>query len=279
MSQFDEYIAGILDGVRLSKARRAELEEELRDHLEALKNDLMDEGLSPEEAGTAAIAEFGSSDMINKIYKKRFTFYMSMKDSLNRHRLLKGTLSWAYTIIMVFIISMMLRSYAFASTQVRQCSMQDTLYEGQRLILWKVDYYFSGPRRGDIVIINTEKEKGDFLFYENTREFFEDLFNGEPEDLNRLVKRVIGLPGDTIDIRDGKVFINDSIYEESYVKGVTYPRSISFPVTVPEGFCFVMGDNRENSLDSRDLGFIPLERIEGKAIFRIWPLDKFGVID
>jgi signal peptidase I len=157
--------------------------------------------------------------------------------------------------------------------------MQDTLYEGQRLIESKIPYYYSEPKRGDIVIINSELEKGAFkVFVANTKELIESFNKNEEEDNKRLIKRVIGVPGDTIDIKDGKVYINGELYEEAYVKGETYPNSMEFPIIIPEKEYFVMGDNRENSMDSRDIGLISIDKIEGKAVIRLWPLDKFGEI-
>lgn len=94
----------------------------------------------------------------------------------------------------------------------------------------------------------------------------------------RLVKRVIGIPGDEIDIKDGYVYLNGSILEELYVKGETYSRDKEFPIKVEEDTVFVLGDNREVSKDSRNFGLVKINQIEGKAIFRISPFNRFGFI-
>ncbi|MFB9324554.1 signal peptidase I [Paenibacillus aurantiacus] len=162
---------------------------------------------------------------------------------------------WTITLSIAIVGSLLIQNYAIAQTEVVNVSMQGTLYEGQRLIEDKVSYRLDAPERGDIVIING------------------------PEYELRLVKRLIGLPGDVIDIREGQLYINGEPQEEKYVKGSTYAGSLSMPYTVPEGHVFVMGDNREHSTDSRDLGPIALSSLEGKAIFRLWPLNVFGQLD
>ena len=103
-------------------------------------------------------------------------------------------------------------------------------------------------------------------------------FTGKIEK-NNLIKRVIGVYGDIIDIKDGQVYVNGKPQKEEYTKGSTTTGSmLRFPVEVPEGKVFVLGDNRENSLDSRDLGFVDIAQIKGKAFFRVMPFNRFGQI-
>jgi signal peptidase I len=115
-------------------------------------------------------------------------------------------------------------------------------------------YVFHGPQRGDIVVLQDPRKP-------NTD----------------LIKRVIGLPGETIEIREGKVFVNGFLLEEPYIK--TPWRYTGAKTTVPAGMYFVMGDNRDNSLDSRSpsVGFVPKDLIIGKALVTYWPSDRFGV--
>ncbi|CAM3495504.1 signal peptidase I [Marinicrinis lubricantis] len=167
----------------------------------------------------------------------------------------KEVKEWVISIAAAFIIAILIQNYAVAQTQVEQDSMQNTLFEGQRLIEDKITYYFQNPKQGDVVIISGSE-------YEH-----------------RLVKRVIGLPGDVIDMKDGNVYVNDEQLEEPYAKGVTYPNGMTVPYTVPKDHYFVLGDNRQISLDSRALGPIHEDDIEGRVIFRIWPLSEFGSID
>lgn len=159
---------------------------------------------------------------------------------------------WTLTIAGAVAISLLIQNYAFAQTEVHNISMEGTLVEGQRLIEDKVSYRIGEPERGDIVIISG------------------------PESELRLIKRLIGLPGDTIDMKAGKLIRNGEELDEPYVKGMTEPQGLELPYVVPEGKVFVLGDNRERSMDSRELGPIAISSLEGKAIFRLWPLSEFG---
>lgn len=279
MDKFRNYISVILKGVHISKIRRKELEEEICDHLEMLKKELIKEGYSEKDAELEAIKRFGEMEDIRNGFKKVFTPYNRLKEIINQKRFLRESLQWTGSVIGALIISLSIRSYVFAAAEVQQCSMQNTLYEGQRLIESKIGYYYSEPKRGDIVIINEQSEKGVFnVFAENTKEFIQKFYNKEENEKNRLIKRIIGVPGDEIDIKDGKVYINGQVYNEPYVKGDTYPKNMKFPIIITEKQYFVLGDNRENSMDSRDIGLISIDKVEGKAVLRLWPVDKFGSV-
>jgi signal peptidase I len=134
---------------------------------------------------------------------------------------------------------------------VYDISMQPTLVAGQRLIVVKPVYNFKGPERGDIIIVRPPNEP--------KREF---------------VKRLIGLPGDTVEVKGGTVFVNKVPLDESYIK--EKPRYTLAPVKVPDDNYFVLGDNRNNSSDSHLGWTITGDRIVGLAWLRYWPLDKFG---
>ncbi|WP_010250016.1 signal peptidase I [Acetivibrio cellulolyticus] len=277
MGKFEDYIGVILKQRHISKIQRAELEEEIRDHLEMIKKELIDEGYSEKQAEAIAVKRFGEAEDIKKRFRNVFTPFRMFKDAIGQKRLLVESIQWATTFVVAILVSMTIRSYAFAATEVRQCSMQSTLYEGQRLIESKIEYYYSEPQRGDIVIINDEAETGVIsTFVANTKEFIDKVF--KKDEKYRLIKRVIGLPGDEIDIKDGKVYINGELYNEPYVKGSTSPKDMEFPIKIPDNEYFVMGDNRENSMDSRDFGLISNDKIEGRAVLRLWPLDKVGGI-
>lgn len=279
MDKFRNYISVILKGVHISKIRRKELEEEICDHLEMLKKELIKEGYSEKDAELEAIKRFGEMEDIRNGFKKVFTPYNRLKEIINQKRFLRESLQWTGSILGALIISLSIRSYVFAAAEVQQCSMQNTLYEGQRLIESKIEYYYSEPKRGDIVIINEQSEKGVFnVFAANTKEFIQKFYNKEENEKNRLIKRIIGVPGDEIDIKDGKVYINAQVCNEPYVKGDTYPKNMKFPIIIPEKQYFVLGDNRENSMDSRDIGLISIDKVEGKAVLRLWPVDKFGSV-
>ncbi|MGC4190319.1 MAG: signal peptidase I [Thermomicrobiales bacterium] len=122
------------------------------------------------------------------------------------------------------------------------------------------DYLFGGPKRGDVIVFNPPIPNNDKPF----------------------IKRVIGLPGDTVEIRDGGVYVNGARLDEPYLDGKQSicDRNMSYcgPLTVPEGEIFVMGDNRTNSEDSRYFGPVPIKNVIGKAWVTYWPKDDIGVV-
>ena len=185
---------------------------------------------------------------------------------------------WIVTLIGAFVLVMLLNTKVFATTRVQQSSMQDTLMEGQHLFVEKLTYKFVNPVKGDIIVFIENKSVNGFI--EEIKIFMTDVkevFKPVNEKSNvRLVKRVIGTPGDLVDIKDGKVYVNDVELDEPYVKGETNKRDFQLPVTVPYGKYFVLGDNRGVSKDSRIFGFIDKSQVEGKAVFRFWPYDKVG---
>jgi signal peptidase I len=190
--------------------------------------------------------------------------------------IVKEIFEWIAYFVSAVIIASLLQSQLFALTTVHQSSMQNTLFEGHMLIMNKVSYYFIEPQKGDIIVfLNGENTEG---FINKYRIFIKDvqLRFRKSYRMNRLIKRVIAVAGDTVDIRDGKVYINGEVIEEPYIKGSTPSMSDIYPLTLKDGEFFVMGDNRENSSDSRSFGPIKRENIEGRAMFRIFPFTKIG---
>ncbi|NJD03562.1 MAG: signal peptidase I [Ruminiclostridium sp.] len=173
---------------------------------------------------------------------------------------------------------MLLNTKVFATTAVLQSSMQDTLMEGQHLFIDKLTYNFAYPKKGDIIVFIENKSINSFadeikVFLTDVKEVFKPI--NEKSNI-RLVKRVVGTPGDLVDIKDGKIYINGVEQNEPYVKGVTSKRDFQLPDKVPYGKYFVLGDNRGVSKDSRSFGFIDRSQVEGRAVFRFWPMDTFG---
>lgn len=134
-------------------------------------------------------------------------------------------------------------------------SMVPTLEVGDRVLVNKFIYRFTEPERGQVVV-------------------FESVDNPDED----LIKRVVGLPGDTIAVRDGTLFVNGEPQKEPYTNKAVPDNSFYAPTEVPEGNVFVMGDNRTNSADSRYFGFLPKENIEGEAFLRFWPPSRIGLL-
>lgn len=181
-------------------------------------------------------------------------------------------------IIGALFLGVLLNSQVLAIADVRSVSMQDTLAEGEKLFVNKLAYRNSDPKRGDIVIFLKGEEVDGFS--ERFIVSFQDItsqFKSEQRE-NRLIKRVIGLPGEKLEIKDGKVYINDEAIEEEYVRGITFPDMMNESVIIPPDMFFVMGDNRLWSSDSRRFGMVEKNSIEGKAVFRFWPFDKITTL-
>jgi signal peptidase I len=155
------------------------------------------------------------------------------------------------TILWALVLALILRTFVVQAFWIPSGSMIPTLLPGDRVLVAKFWYSFTEPKRGQIIVFEY------------------------PVDPKRdFVKRVIGLPGDVVDIRDGVVYIDGNPLSEPYVQ---YHDSYDMESTrVPEDEYFVMGDNRPNSQDSRFWGFVPEENIKGPAFFRYWPLTRVG---
>jgi signal peptidase I len=197
---------------------------------------------------------------------------------MNYKKIINEIKGIALTILGSIIIVAIVNTEVLASAKVQQESMENTLYNDEKLIVDKVSYNFTAPKREDIIIFFDNDEKRNILEegYEYLKEIASISYNTDTR--TRLVKRVIGIPGDEIDIKDGYVYLNGSILEELYVKGETYSRDKEFPIKVEEDTVFVLGDNREVSNDSRNFGLVKINQIEGKAVFRISPFNRFGFI-
>ena len=198
----------------------------------------------------------------------------------NEKPILKEIGSWIVVIVVALVLSLFIDSTIIAKAEVEQSSMENTLFEGQQLIVNKLSYAFDEPKRGDIIIFLENEEKGNII--DNFIRSVKNRFSSSDEiaaEQERLVKRVIGVAGDEIDIQNGYVYINGERLEESYVNGITLPGNLKLPITVGEGELFVIGDNREVSRDSRDFGPIDVKQVEGKAVFRVYPFNQIGKVE
>ncbi|MFD1017975.1 signal peptidase I [Thalassobacillus hwangdonensis] len=162
-------------------------------------------------------------------------------------------LEWLKAIVIAIVLAFTLRTFFFATSIVEGASMDPTLESGERVMFNKIIYYLDEPERGEIVIID--------------------------RPLKSYVKRIIGLPNETVEIRDHELYINGKKQKQSYLKDQAIQETMDYgPVKVPEGHYFVMGDNRGISKDSRNgLGYIKENEIIGRTELIIYPLDKWGL--
>lgn len=196
-------------------------------------------------------------------------------------KILKEILGWVLAIILPVILVFALNIFVFTISSVSQDSMRNTLIPGDVVFYSRLSVGLDKLRRGDIILFLTNgKEMNSFAdkFKQKIRDVT-DVITGRGQTTERYVKRIVGLPGDVIDITaDGSVYVNGEKENKAYVRGLTPPRGMDYPITVPENCLFVMGDNREASKDSRDFGCISIKSVEGKAVFIVWPLSKIGKI-
>jgi signal peptidase I len=170
------------------------------------------------------------------------------------------------------VLALGIRTFVADSRFIPSGSMLPTLQIDDRLIIDKISYRFTNPVRGDIVVFNPtaqlETEKDD---------------DGKQKHKEAFIKRIVGLPGDRVDVKGGKVYINNRVLTENYLDEPPAYKWSSTELTpdgiVPPGNYLVLGDNRNNSYDGHYWGFLPKEKIIGKAIVRFWPINRVGRID
>jgi signal peptidase I len=159
----------------------------------------------------------------------------------------------AETVVPAIVIAVLIHVFLAQATRVYGQSMEPNLHTDMRLVVEKLSYRLHTPERGDIVVLRVR-----------------------PED-EMLIKRVIGLPGDQVEIRDGRVYVNEQPLDEPYLDQET--RGNLAPRVVPPLHVFVMGDNRRASNDSRSFGPVHIDNIVGKAWLSYWPPDAIGTVD
>ena len=164
---------------------------------------------------------------------------------------------WVIIILIAAAIAITLTIFVFDTRIVPTGSMRTTIIENDRMINYKLAYISSPPQRGDIIVFEPPPELN------------------ESDD---LLKRIIGLPGETVEIKNGGVYINDELLDEPYLQ--SKPTYTFAKIGIPEGYYFVLGDNRNSSFDSHAWlnPYVPAENIKGKIVFRYWPLSRFGTV-
>lgn len=207
---------------------------------------------------------------------------------------LRNALEWVICIIVAIVIALLVRYYIGTPTVVESVSMKPTLIAGQRLWLNRWTRTTKQmPERGDIITFEAPS-KLSVNQNEVNLDYPVAQYNNEPEGIwNKFVyyvleknktsyiKRVIALPGEHVEIKQGSVFINGEKLEEEYLAdGIVtdMERGYYNDFIVPENTVFAMGDNRTQSTDCRSFGCIPLEKIESTLSFRFWPLNEFGKV-
>lgn len=169
---------------------------------------------------------------------------------------LRQAIEWGAVIIGALIAALLIKTFLFQAFFIPSGSMEPTLQVGDRVLVNKISYDYGDLARGDVVVFHRPP-------------------NAPPSDVDEFIKRIIGLPGDTLEGIDGVVYVNGLPIDEPYIDPgdltTNLPRTV-----VDDGHIFVMGDNRDNSTDSRIFGAVDQELIVGKAFLIVWPLSSVG---
>lgn len=190
-----------------------------------------------------------------------------LQRSNKKNKFKKELISWAKTLVVVIILVTAFRAFLYTNYIVYGQSMMPTIQDRERVIINKIGYGIGEPERFDMIVFRAT-ETTDYI------------------------KRVIGLPGDTIEFKNDQLYINGEIVEETFLNGTieeksrpNYPFTNDFTLEqltgekyVPEDHLFVLGDNRRNSIDSRQIGFVPFDRVIGKADLAYWPPSAFRLL-
>ena len=189
------------------------------------------------------------------LFDRRYGLLRSKKEKM---RISEDIFGWIESLVLAVVILVIVNSFILRTTGVTGQSMEPTLEDKDYLVVSKL--FYKEPKQGDVVI-----------FY--SPQYWDEV----------LVKRVIGTPGDVVDIdyATGNVSVNGKVLDEPYIKErIRFQDDVQMPFTVPENCVFVMGDNRNHSTDSRSttVGAVPYDSIIGKVLFRIFPFNKIGTV-
>lgn len=171
----------------------------------------------------------------------------------------REVLSWILYIVLIIVLTYFITTFIGQRTRVEGRSMENTLFDGDNLIVDKISYRFKNPERFDVIIFPYRYEKN--VYY---------------------IKRIIGMPGETVQIKDGYVYVDGEKLEENFGKEKMLESGIAGdPIQLGQDEYFVLGDNRNHSKDSRSeqVGVLNKEELVGKAWIRIWPFHSFGVVE
>ncbi len=181
-------------------------------------------------------------------------------------------------LVVAMVVALLLKAFVAQAFFIPSGSMEPQLEVGDRVVVSRISYQLHDPRRGDIVVFPSVTEVNDDESGLNPGRLFGDLLEGlgvRAPDETELIKRIIGLPGETVEARGGRVLVDGRELVEPYLPDDLATEDFG-PVTVPAGFVFVMGDNRNPGMsqDSRAFGPVPVDSIVGRAVARVWPPDR-----
>lgn len=206
-------------------------------------------------------------------------------DSLRETALLKGGTGDAakafwkelpVLIVMALVVAVLIKTFLVQAFFIPSASMRDTLIEGDRVMVSKLAFRFGEPGRGDVIVFDSpleESAQGENIFGATLRNIGESLGLSTPD--TALIKRVIAISGDMVEIRDNRVLVNGNVIDEPYLTRNVNMRDFG-PLEIPADHVFVMGDNRNQSEDGRRFGPIPESSIIGRAFVRVWPPTRWG---
>ena len=206
----------------------------------------------------------------------------------DKKAIIKEVLEWIWCIVIALILALLIRYFVGTPTIVKQPSMYPTLKQNQRLILNRLSRTLKEtPERGDIITFEAPSKsyaESTKASYDNEPTGWFSKFTYYVLEINKMsyIKRVIALPGEHVQITDGKVYINGEELQEEYLQEGVITETKNPYLTdfiVPEDCIFAMGDNRLQSSDSRVFGCIPIDKVESKVWIRFWPLNLFGKVD
>lgn len=203
---------------------------------------------------------------------------VEQEEGLTYKKILLEIWSWVYNIVFAVVLVLLIKNLLFSMTIVKKTSMYPTIQENNALLVDRLSQVRGVPlERGDIVVFEApEGLAGDNIAYyseNSTLDKFRKLFVK-----TLYVKRVIAVAGDQVTIEKGILYINGEAQNEAYVNPDNDRNGSNLSLVVPEGYIFCMGDNRGSSYDCRNFGCVPLDKVEGQAIFRFFPFNQIGSI-
>jgi signal peptidase I len=207
----------------------------------------------PPEDARGQSAYLAGTDPTPPLEAQPLTARPKKKKARKKQGGVRGIVEWVLVIGGALLLALIIRTFLIAAFYIPSGSMLDTLHKNDRVLVNKLSYKLHDVHRGDVIVFERPPAELD-------------------TSINDLIKRVIGLPGETIEVRDCKVIVDGRFLEEPYIDR-PWTRTCTFgPITVPDGQVFVMGDNRDDSEDGRVFGPIDEDLIVGRAFVLIWPL-------